>query len=57
MELFLAQRKEDRVVFKLDQGWRVLAAVNDARELVRAAQTAARTRTFVVRVVAMTFMG
>ena len=45
VELFLAQRKEDRVVFKLDRGGGVLAAVNDARELVRAAQTAARTRT------------
>ena len=45
VELFLAQRKEDRVVFKLDRGGGVLAAVNDARELVSAAQTAARTRT------------
>ena len=42
VELFLAKGKEDRIVFELSG---LVAAVDDARQLVRTTQTAARTRT------------
>ena len=45
MELFLAKGKEDRIVFELDRRSGLVAAVDDARQLVRTTQTAARTRT------------
>ena len=45
VELFLAQSVKDRIVFELDRRSGFLAAVKNARQLVRTAQTAARTRT------------
>ena len=45
VELFLAQSVEDRIVFELDRRSGEVAAVDDARQLVRAAKAAAHTRT------------
>ena len=45
VELFLAQRVEDGIVFELDGRGGQAGAVNDAGKLVSAAKAAARTRT------------
>ena len=45
VELFLTQSVENRIVFELDRRSGFLAAVNNTRQLVRAAKAAARTRT------------
>ena len=45
VELFLTQSVENRIVFELDRRSGKLAAVNNTRQLVRAAKAAARTRT------------
>ena len=45
VELFLTQSVENGIVFELDRRSGFVAAVDDAGQLVRAAQTAARTRT------------